>query len=117
MCSSDLEVSPAGALRHWGIDVGDYKARGARETRERIVRNILESLRFASDPQLVVSLALTDHGTDALVAALVGRAFARGTSFRPAEDEAALAQIEGWIHMPMGALGELGSDPAATPRE
>jgi len=54
-----------------------------------------------------VSLVGSDHALDALVAALVGRAFHMGRVVRPTADEHQAAAIEGWLCLPASVLAEL----------
>jgi predicted nuclease with RNAse H fold len=102
-----IEVYPAGALRCWGIDASGYKHPTASSIRDRIVTEISDGLALTmSGPQRQV-LAATDHALDALVAALVARAFSLRRVVGPTNDERSIALVEGWIYLPSGPLAEL----------
>ena len=93
------EVYPAAALRRWYGEA----TRGYRRDEERRA-GLLD--RLCADTGLVVEdreAVADEHVFDALVAALVALAVARGETVPP--DDAALAREEGWIHVPREGSG------------
>ncbi len=108
-----IEVYPAGALRHWSVGTDGYKEPGAVSLRAEICDALLAgtSLRMTADQR--VALAATDHPLDALVAALVGRAFSLDRTTRPEGDDIPVARREGWIHLPTVGLDQLGAPGTA----
>ncbi len=94
-----IEAYPAAALQTWGIDRSGYKEPGARAKRGEILdalirRHELEIGGFRE------ALVADDDCLDALVAALVGDAYAdKRTEPIPPEHEER-ARTEGWIHLP-----------------
>ncbi len=90
-----VEVYPAASRTQWELGL------------ERSMQGLLRSA-----PWLVCSeeyrsaYDASEHAFDALVAALTARAAALGLTVRPEGEEVALAEREGWIHLP-----ERGSPP------
>ncbi|NYH51366.1 putative nuclease with RNAse H fold [Nocardiopsis arvandica] len=84
-----VEVYPAASRVQWGLGPG---------------RSMQELLQLA--PWLECSEELrraydaSEHAFDALIAALTARAAALGLTARPEGEEVALAEWEGWIHLP-----------------
>lgn len=103
-----VEVYPAASLRIWRIDTAGYKRNVAdlEATAARVL---------AAVPWLTVSaeherlLALSDDALDSLVACLTARAHAVGRTEGVPEEFLAAAEVEGWIALPVGDVGELGS--------
>jgi predicted nuclease with RNAse H fold len=102
-----IEVYPAAAMIAWGIAPGRYKRPDALKARVALLESfeaLLPGLDVQGHHDVLVA---TDHAIDALVAALVGRAFSLGqvaaipTSVREA------ASVEGWIWVPDRPLGAL----------
>jgi hypothetical protein len=102
-----VEVYPAGALRCWGIPVEGYKRPAATQAREAIVEAVSDAVNLRLRSEDRAALSLTDHATDALVAAVVARAFQQGRVLAPTEGERAAAAIEGWLYLPTGSLDDL----------
>lgn len=94
-----IEAYPAAALRTWGIDRSGYKEPEARAKRAEILDALIR--RHELDPGTFrEALIADDDCLDALVAALVGDAYAdKRTQPIPTEHEAR-ARTEGWIHLP-----------------
>lgn len=95
-----FEVYPAGSLRSWKLTHNRYK--GSDPENVAVRKRVLFELRVAI-PCLSVAddLASSDHGFDALVAALSARVAAQGMSVRPADErQRSAARTEGWIHLP-----------------
>ena len=111
-----LEVYPAAALRRWGHASRGYKGPGKLEVRRILVSGFLAETEewLNVDGQQVDLCIRSDDAFDALVAALVARAF----SFDrvepiPFEDREA-ASREGWIAVPLTGSLELLGNPAGT---
>ncbi|MBK8476684.1 MAG: DUF429 domain-containing protein [Opitutaceae bacterium] len=101
-CSGDgrfFEVYPAGSLKAWGLPNRGYKGTGPAERRRRTAT--LRQLR-AAHPTLALppAYAASDHGLDALIAALTVRCCATGLTTRPTAAEHPTAAREGWIQVP-----------------
>ena len=107
-----FEVYPAAALQLWGFDRRGYKESGSagRVVRARLlaaIRQVAPWLEW-EDPSLESACVESDHALDALVASLITRAAALGLTYPNEPDDLALAQEEGWIHLPRaGSLGQL----------
>lgn len=90
------EVYPAAALKAWGLPHRGYKKRDATELRAQIVAALpvevgeFRKLCLASDDVL-----------DAVIAAVVAREVEAGRTLCPSASEVELAQVEGWIHVPV----------------
>lgn len=94
-----FEVYPAGSLKAWGLPHRGYKGPGHSERAQRTatLRRLRAALPWLETP---AAYAATDHGLDALLAALTARCCATRCTTRPATTERALATREGWIHLP-----------------
>jgi predicted nuclease with RNAse H fold len=103
-----IELYPAGAMRLWGIDTAGYKRPAARMVREALRDRIVTAVHLKLSADQRERLVETDHALDALVAALVGRAFSCGWAAGPEtpEDREA-AEVEGWIWLPTCTLEAL----------
>jgi hypothetical protein len=121
-----VEVYPAAALAVWGLpfkgykpgSAGSAKSAHARGVREAIVVAIERKLRGAItiDDSHRAGLVDNDDLLDAFVAALVTRAAGVGHTVAPRPDQRALAEQEGWIHVPSNPLDELIARPAGANR-
>lgn len=99
-----IEAYPAAALQVWGIDRSGYKEPGARAKRGEILDALIHHHEL--DPGTFrEALIADDDCLDALVAALVGDAFARGQTAPIPTDLRDRARREGWIHLPVPAQG------------
>ncbi|MGW3507271.1 DUF429 domain-containing protein [Streptomyces sp. NPDC000994] len=97
------EVYPAAARMQWGLRLGTVDELEAAASWLRMP----EAARRA--------YAASRDAYDALIAALVAKAIRSRLTTWPTADDARLAQIEGWIHVPgSGALSCLAA-PAAAP--
>jgi len=105
-----LEVYPAGALRLWQVPAAGSKGPLGRGLREAMRDRVVSAVGIVVSADRIELLAETDHALDALVAALVGRAFKRGWAAGPEtpEDREA-AQSEGWIWLPTCSLEALAA--------
>ncbi len=102
------EVYPAAALKRWGFAFRGYKRRNGAAARHALV----DALRGAA-PWLALGAheplcRESDDALDALLCALVARAVAVGATAPPTDS--ATAATEGWIHIPIGELGDLPLD-------
>lgn len=110
MAGPAIEVYPAAALRSWGLTATGYKGGARSEVRRRLVADLVERLSGVCEVgEEVSSLCERSHDAlDSLVASLAVRARMRGLTAVPSDaSEAALARVEGWIHVPECELGEL----------
>lgn len=107
-----FEVYPAAALQLWGLDRRGYKESGdaGRVVRARLlaaIRAVAPWLEWGN-PSMESACVENDHALDALLAALIARAAALGLTYPIDPDDLALAQEEGWIHLPRAdSLGQL----------
>ncbi|HEX2902250.1 MAG TPA: DUF429 domain-containing protein [Jatrophihabitans sp.] len=99
------EVYPAASLRSWGLTRRGVSYKTRPDERRRIVAAIDELMRLPDSAR--VSCEQSHDHLDALVAALSARAAGLGRTRGPDDDQLALARVEGWIHVPTGALAEL----------
>lgn len=98
-----VEVYPAAALRRWCFDPKGYKGKNEAniETRTALLTEILEEANGLVIPKTAEQLCnQNDHAFDALICALIARAAALDLTERPAANELATAQREGWIALP-----------------
>jgi hypothetical protein len=100
-----VEVYPAAALRQWGFDPRGYKGSKPEkvEKRHQLVHDLAATTSEwleVSDEQRVF-LGASDHPLDALVSALVGRAVELGRTLPIPDEHRAVAESEGWIHLPV----------------
>ncbi|MET0966957.1 MAG: DUF429 domain-containing protein [Nakamurella sp.] len=92
------EVYPAAALRIWGLPTAGYKTDD--HSRANLVDALISRtgrLAWGDWPALC---ARSHDALDAVVCALVAGAVRLGHSAPPGESERALADEEGWIHLP-----------------
>ncbi|HXH59369.1 DUF429 domain-containing protein [Iamia sp.] len=111
-----VETYPAASLRAWGIPAAGYKRSGAaaapaaRQVRTGIVECIGATLAGWLDLDAVVARSIaSDHVLDALLCCLTAVASRAGATGGPtAGAEAEAARVEGWIHVPIAPLADLG---------
>ena len=107
--SAVVEVYPAMALRVWGLRRPGYKqATDARAALIADLRRAAPWLELGDHEPLMLASA---DALDAVLAALVALAHARGASIRPTADQMQKARVEGWISIPTVGLSELGAIP------
>jgi predicted RNase H-like nuclease len=97
-----VEVYPASALRRWGLPADRYKKAKGRAVRCELIGQ-LESQAgswLTLSPAVRERCQADDNSLDALVAALVARAAARGLCEAVPTELAELAAREGWIALP-----------------
>lgn len=94
-----FEVYPAGSLLQWNLASRGYKKDTAEHqlARVAILNGLREAMPWLTAPDACAS---TGDTLDALVASLTARAAVQGRTFTPPADQNALAQREGWIHLP-----------------
>ena len=86
------------ALREWQYAADRYKGTRGAAARARIVQKLeaaIPGLGAATEP-----CAESDDLFDAVIAALVARAYQVGRATGPAPEQAVLAADEGWIWLP-----------------
>lgn len=112
-----VEAYPAAALQRWGFESRQYKGPKGREKRARL----FETLQRRSADWLKLDEAAcstcyrSDDALDALVAALLARAAARGLCEPIPAESRARAAIEGWIAVPTaGSFDGLASPQGLT---
>ena len=92
------EVYPAAALRIWQLPTLGYKTdRPARAALVKALAAQAQWLDWGGKEQTSID---SDDVLDAVVCALVAGAVAARRTGAPTPDEEALAQEEGWIHLP-----------------
>jgi hypothetical protein len=106
-----VEVSPAAALKQWGLTFRGYKA-----TANTAVRHQLLDTRTAAAPWLELGdhgqvCRRSDHALDAVIASLNARAAAVGLTTTPAAEQLSAARTEGWIALSTGNLATLAQNP------
>jgi len=103
-----FEVYPAGALRCWDLPGRGYK-RGdnAAEVRATIIDVLGECIELGGTDHLD-RLSASHDDLDAVVAALATLAAVTGAVQSPPSAHQAVAEVEGWIHLPTGTLRHLG---------
>lgn len=105
--SAVAEVYPAMALRVWGLTRPGYKqATDARAALIADLRRAAPWLELGDHEPLMHASA---DALDAVLAALVALAHARGASIRPTAAQLHKARVEGWISIPTVGLSELGA--------
>jgi len=107
------EVYPDPALRIWTEDSDaslgktSYKRADNSGARVALLAAIQEELPIADPRGRLAMVEREDDYLDALLCALVARAVELGLTHAPTPAQKELARIEGWIHLPNAALGEL----------
>ena len=99
-----VEVYPAAALRRWGLRADKYKGPKRRDARQRLVNDLLARARWLKPPEDAITRCVADDNKfDALIAALVARAAAKGLCDAIPSEDAVVAEREGWIALPQAA--------------
>jgi predicted nuclease with RNAse H fold len=110
-----VECYPSAALYRFGFARAEVK--GAK-TDEAVRRALMDAILIRApwlsiDQDTQMRLARVGDAFDALIAALIARAAAVGLTEPPPPALTRLAQVEGWIHLPVaGALGWLAEQSA-----
>jgi hypothetical protein len=107
--SAIAEVYPAAAMRRWGLRAAGYKTSTVRDAAlDGLVADLRAAAPWLSLPADAWALCQrSDHAFDAVIASLVTRAVALGLTGAPSDDDRALAEVEGWIHVPTCDLDDL----------
>ena len=92
------EVYPAAALRLWGCRTAGYKADPA--ARAALVDDVALSVRWLNWGNHRAACVASADVLDAVICALIAGAVALGRTAGPSDDELAIADQEGWIHLP-----------------
>ena len=103
-----VEVYPAAALNVWHLQYRRYK----RSTGRAVLSDIIAALRqqapwLVADESSWNSFYRSDHAFDALIAALIARAHARGLCHAIPDSDRQAAIREGWICVPNGTVDAL----------
>jgi hypothetical protein len=107
------EIYPDPALRIWTEDSevslgkSSYKRAENSAARVDLLAAIRSELPIADPRGRLAMVEREDDYLDALLCALVARAVEIGLTHPPTPAQQRLARIEGWIHLPSSALGEL----------
>jgi predicted nuclease with RNAse H fold len=105
-----MEVYPAASLRAWGLPSRGYKVRRGADAEPLALRHqILDAVVAALGDRLELGEVRercldSDHLLDALIAALTVLVVRAGGTTWPLPEQRSIAQAEGWIHVPVGAL-------------
>ena len=105
-----VEVYPAAGCKVWGLPYRNKKDLA-------VLGEAVAALRIAApwlDLEPHETIIATHHDAfDAVIAALLARAAALGATFTPDDAERAVAQREGWVHVPTLELSALIHTAAA----
>jgi predicted nuclease with RNAse H fold len=101
-----LEVYPAAALARWRLPHRGYKRPGNVAERSAILDGLLRLVRLDLAAGVADDLVLSSDRLDALVSAIVARAYLLGETDPIPETERAVARVEGWIHLPVARTAE-----------
>jgi predicted nuclease with RNAse H fold len=96
------EVYPAAALRTWRQPTAGYKT--DRTKRESLVASLVAGTPWLDWSSFAAACARDHDALDAVVCALVAGAVVLGRTALPGTDMLALADEEGWIHLPDGTF-------------
>jgi len=102
-----VEAYPAAALRTWGLVSRGYKSAQNRVTLGELVDALLAAADWLELGAFQTICRESDDALDAVLAAVIARAAAVGCTALPEGDDRAVAEREGWIHVPTGGLQAL----------
>lgn len=105
--SAVVEVYPAMALRVWGLARPGYKL--TPDARSALIADLGRAAPWLELGEHRTLMTTSADALDAVLAALVALAHARGASIPPAADQRDRARVEGWIAIPTVGLPELGA--------
>jgi len=96
------EVYPAAALRIWGLATASYKAAGATisDSRSGLVDALMNQTGWLNWGDWRFLCLESHDALDAVVCSIVAGAVQLGRTTGPTDDEVAVAEEEGWIHLP-----------------
>ena len=95
------------ALRVWGIARAGYKQ--SADARQALIDDLRRAAPWLELGEHRALMTTSADALDAVLAALVALAHARGASIRPDPHQQALAEVEGWIAIPTVSLDQLGA--------
>lgn len=103
------EVYPPGALKKWELTSNGYKGNINREKRNALIDDLLATAPYLDPGEYEAMMRESDDAFDAVICALVARAWKLGLTDPPptSSPERELAEQEGWIHIPTAPLGDL----------
>lgn len=104
-----VEVYPAAGLKLWRLPHNRYKGRANHGALSALVDALLGAAPWLELGAHEAACRLSDHAFDALVAALLAGAAARGSTMAPTDGDRGAAATEGWIALPQGPLTDLAS--------
>ena len=104
-----VEVYPAAGLKLWRLPHNRYKGRANAVALGALLDALLDTAPWLELGAHERTCRLSDHVFDALVAALLARAAAQGTTAAPTDRDRDAAAAEGWIALPTGPLAGLAS--------
>jgi len=107
--SAVVEVYPAMALRVWGLARSGYKA--TPDARLALIADLERAAPWLQLGQHRPLMQASADALDAVLAALVALAHARGASIPPSPEQGERARVEGWIAIPTVDLTQLGAIP------
>ncbi len=99
------EVYPAAALKVWGLPHRGYKRGVNAAGRNALVDEIQAVAPWLELGVHEAAVRASDDALDAVVCALISRAVTKGLTEPP--QDAALALVEGWIHVPTRPIADL----------
>ena len=102
-----VEVYPAAGLKLWRLPHNRYKGRTHHEGLGLLVDALISAAPWLDLADHERLCRLSDHAFDAVVAALLARAAARGFTEMPEGTDRAAATAEGWIALPSCALSDV----------
>ena len=105
--SAVVEVYPAMALRVWGLTAPGYKQ--STDARRALIADLAQAAPWLELREHRALMTSSADALDAVLAALVALAHARGASIPPEPHQRALAASEGWIAIPTVSLDQLGA--------
>lgn len=106
------EVYPAGSMRVWKLGASGYRADST--IRIRLLKELQATATWLRIGPFAKTLIESCDAFDSLIAALSAYGVRLGFSSGPSAAQIAIAQIEGWVHLPNTELMSL--DPAAQQR-
>ena len=99
-----FEVYPAGSLAVWGLQSTGYKKKEATAARLAIVAALAEHIDLGGTEDRLVG---SDDDLDAVITAVVTGLAVAGLTTAPSAENAEIAAVEGWIHVPTGSLRDV----------
>jgi predicted nuclease with RNAse H fold len=104
-----VEVYPAAGLKLWRLPHNRYKGRAHHGGLGTLVDALVGAAPWLALAEHEEVCRRSDHAIDAVVAALLARATARGFTEMPKGADRTAAAVEGWIALPSCPVGDLVS--------